>query len=283
MRKQIIVLTLFLLAGFSMNSFGQVMDSPPRDGVFDKTATIERKPIPYQSVRESDVMWQKRIWRSIDLRQKINQPFYFPENPHNGWKNFTSVIIDALKEGTITAYEITSTDDFLVPKTYQELLQGLESNDTVQMPRNYPPYDIFDTVISKKFDPLDVKMIRIKEDVFFDKQRSQMDVRILGICLVRDSYTESGEFRAKEPLFWIYFPEARNILAKAEVFNRFNDNERRSYDDIFWKRMFDSYIIKEQNVFDRKIADYTAGLDALLESERIKNDLFKFEHDLWEF
>lgn len=110
-----------------------------------------------------------------------------------------------------------------------------------------------------------------------------MDVRILGICLVRDSYTENGEFRGKEPLFWIYFPEARNVLAKAEVFNRFNDNERRSYDDIFWKRMFDSYIYKEENVFDRKIADYTAGLDALLESERVKNDLFKFEHDLWEF
>ncbi|MEI6576469.1 MAG: gliding motility protein GldN [Bacteroidota bacterium] len=283
MKKQIIFLVLFLLAGFSMNSFSQVMDSPPRDGVFDKIHTNERKPIPYAAVREADVMWEKRIWRAIDLRQKINHPFYFPENPHNGWRNFASVIMDALKEGALTAYQTSNTDEFLVPLTYQEVIKGLERTDTVQLPRPYPPYDLFDTVISVKFNPLDIKMIRLKEDWFFDKQRSQMDVRILGICLVRDSYTESGEFRGKEPLFWIYFPEARTLLAKSEVFNRFNDNERRSYDDIFWKRMFDSYIYKEQNVYDRKIADYTAGLDALLESERIKNDLFKFEHDLWEF
>jgi gliding motility associated protien GldN len=162
-------------------------------------------------------------------------------------------------------------------------MKGIERSDTVQLPRPYPPYDLYDTVLQVKFNPLDVKMIRIKEEWFFDKQRSQMDVRILGICPVRDSYTESGEYRGKEPMFWIYFPEARPLFAKSEVFNRFNDNERRTYDDVFWKRMFDSYIYKEQNVYDRKIADYATGLDALLEAERIKGDLFKFEHDLWEF
>ncbi len=119
-------------------------------------------------------------------------------------------------------------------------------------------------------------MIRIKEDIYFDKQRSQMDVRIIGVCPVRDNYDENGVFRGKEPLFWIYYPEIRPVLAKAEVFNRFNDAERRTYEDIFWKRMFESYIIKEKNVYDRKVADYAQGLDALLESERIQNQLFSF-------
>ena len=123
--------------------------------------------------------------------------------------------------------------------------------------------------------------IRIKEDWYFDKQRSQLLVRILGICPVMMKDREGVEI--PEPLFWIYFPEARPILAKAEMFNRFNSAERRTYDEIFWKRMFGSYVYKEQNVYDRKISQYATGMDALLEAERIKNELFEFEHDLWEF
>lgn len=280
MKKQIILFLLSIVLG---SAYAQVMDSPPRDGVFDKIHTVERKPIPYSPLREADVVWSTRIWRAIDFRQKINQPFYYPENPYNQWRNLMTVIMDALKEGTITAYQVTPTDEFTVPLTYQEIMSRLESSDTVQLPRPYPPYDLYDTVIQVKFNPNDIKMLRIKEDQFFDKQRSMMDVRIIGVCPVRDNFDENGNFRGRDPLFWLYFPEIRPVLAKSEVFNRFNDAERRTYDDIFWKRMFDSYIYKEKNVYDRKIIDYAQGLDALLESERIKGELFKFEHDLWEF
>lgn len=280
MKKQIILFLLSIVLG---SAYAQVMDSPPRDGVFDKIHTVERNPIPYSPLREADVVWSTRIWRAIDFRQKINQPFYYPENPYNQWRNLMTVIMDALKEGTITAYQVTPTDEFTVPLTYQEIMSRLESSDTVQLPRPYPPYDLYDTVIQVKFNPNDIKMLRIKEDQFFDKQRSMMDVRIIGVCPVRDNFDENGNFRGRDPLFWLYFPEIRPVLAKSEVFNRFNDAERRTYDDIFWKRMFDSYIYKEKNVYDRKIIDYAQGLDALLESERIKGELFKFEHDLWEF
>jgi len=280
MKKQIIIFLLSIMLG---SAYAQVMDSPPRDGVFDKIHTVERKPIPYSPLREADVIWSTRIWRAIDFRQKINQPFYYPENPYNQWRNLMTVIMDALKEGTITAYQVTPTDEFTVPLTYQEIMSRLESSDTVQLPRPYPPYDLYDTVIQVKFNANDVKMLRIKEDQFFDKQRSQMDVRIIGVCPVRDNFDENGNFRGRDPLFWLYFPEIRNVLAKSEVFNRFNDAERRTYDTVSWKGMLDSYIYKEKNVYDRKIVDYAQGLDALLESERIKGELFKFEHDLWEF
>jgi gliding motility associated protien GldN len=284
MNKLIIFLLLAIALGSNLNTVSaQVMDSPPRDGVFDKINSPERKPIPYCAVREADVVWSNRIWRTIDMRQKINQVFYYPENPYANWRNFTTVIMDALKEGSITAYEDIPTNEFTMPLTYTEIISKLEKLDTQQLTRPYPPYDLYDTVIAQKFNSQDVKRLRIKEDIFFDKQRSQQDVRIIGLCLVKDKYNDDGTVRAPEPMFWLYFPEIRTVLAKAEVFNRNNDAERRTYDDIFWKRMFDSYIYKEKNVYDRTILQYATGLDALLESERIKNDLFKFEHDLWEF
>jgi len=86
-----------------------------------------------------------------------------------------------------------------------------------------------------------------------------------------------------KPLFWVYFPQCRQIFATNEVFNAKNDAERRTFEDIFWKRQFNSMSIKETNVYDRYINQYARGIDALLESDRIKNDIFQFEHDLWHF
>jgi gliding motility associated protien GldN len=284
MKKYLVITVLAsLLFTLALPLRAQVLDNPPRDGVYEKQQVLDKKPIPYVHLREADVVWSKRIWRVIDLREKINHPFYYPLIPHNGWKSFMTIVMDALREGSITAYEITETDEFLVPLTFEEIMARLERSDTVQLQRPNPPYDYYDTVITTKFNSQDVKRIRVKEDWYFDKQRSQMDVRILGICPVRDSYDENGNFRGFDPLFWIYFPEARQVFARNVIFNRFNDSERRTYDEIFWKRVFGSYVYKEQNVYDRRIADYATGMDALLEAERVKNDLFKFEHDLWEF
>ena len=57
------------------------------------------------------------------MRQKMNQPFYYPIEPHNNWRNFITVIMDALKEGSITAYDVSGgTDEFLVPLNYQEMI-----------------------------------------------------------------------------------------------------------------------------------------------------------------
>lgn len=285
MKRVTIAATLALLAILPfVAATGQILDTPPRNSVYDERNIIDNRPIPYPWVREADVVWSKRIWRVIDLRERMNQPFYFPEFPHSDWRNLITVLMDALREGSITAYDATTpTDEFLVPLTYHELMRRLERVDTLRMQRPTPPYEWFDTIIAQRFNPMDVRRFRIKEDWFFDKQRSVMEVRILGLCPVRDNFDERGEFRGHEPLFWIYFPEARNVLARAQVFNSHNSAQRLTFDDVFLKRIFASYIYKEENQFDRLISDYAIGLDALLESERIKHEIFMWESDLWEY
>ena len=277
---------LFILTGLMLGILGgvsaQILDSP-RDGVFDKIHNAEKKPIKYYPVREADVAWQRRIWRTIDLRQKINHPLYYPEVPKKEWKNFMTVIMDAIREGSITAYD-PQDDQFLVPLTYQEIEKKFTNIDTIPIydpnnPQRIVRYD----VVKEDFDPSEVQRLWMKEDWFFDKQRSVMDVRILGICPLVNTYDENDNYLGFEKMFWIYFPEARPVLAQAIVFNRHNSAERRTYDEIFWKRQFGSYIHKEENVYDRNITDYASGMDALLEAERIKNELAEFEHSLWEF
>jgi gliding motility associated protien GldN len=132
----------------------------------------------------------------------------------------------------------------------------------------------------------EVKQILVKEIWFFDRNYSRLDVRIVGICPIREYVQSDGgqDQVVKKQTFWISYPQVRNLFARHEVFNTKNDAQRRTFDDIFVKRFFGSYIVREANVYNnRRIEDYAVGLDAMLESERIKSEIFTFEHDLWEF
>ena len=133
----------------------------------------------------------------------------------------------------------------------------------------------------------EVLQVMVKEMWFFDRKRSVLDVRIIGLCPIRVYFEPEDERKEnvqKKKLFWVKFPEARPFLASQEVFNAHNDVEMRSFDEIFFKRFFHGFIVQESNVYNnRVIGDYTLGVESLREAERIENLIFQFEHDLWEY
>lgn len=279
-----IIFTLFamlLISGTCNSLSAQILDERPVDGLFANSGIIDKDPIPLPTIRQADVMWSKRVWREIDFRQKMNQTFYYPIEAHNNWRSFISVMMDGLKELKFRAYDINNTDELLVPITYKQIIAKQTDTSYVREKRPYPPYQEYDTIIITQFDPTKVMRLRLKEDWYFDKQRSQLMVRIIAVCPVM--IVEKGGKEFSQPLFWVSYDQARKTLARAEVFNRHNSAEKRTYDEIFLKRMFDSYIYKEENVFDRRINQYATGIDALLEAERVKLDIFNFEHDLWQY
>jgi gliding motility associated protien GldN len=269
---------LVMLLGVSETAFAQNV----LDGVYVKDNYKTRKFIPYTPLREADVMWSKRVWRVIDLREKVNQVFYYPTQPTNDRKALIDVIKVGLKAGKTAYGNPLADEEFKVPMTKSEIEALFERVDTNYV-EDLNTGQMVATPVKITLGAEDIKQYLIKEDWFFDKQRSVMDVRIIGICPLKESKSETGEVRGYARMFWLYFPEWRSVFANAEVFNRQNDAERRTYEDIFWKRQFSSYVVKESNVYDRTIAEYKTGLDALLEAERIKEDLFQLEHDMWHF
>lgn len=283
-------LVVFVAALASASIYAQEVVAPaPKypDGVYTKENTRTRRAIPYAHLREADVMWSKRVWRVIDLREKINHPLYYPSAPILDRKSLFDVIKDAAtKDGTITCFGNPGLDDeFRVELTKSEIEKQLVHWDsTNQAPDPNNP----DLMIAAPIKDVDINSEKIwkywiKEDWFFDKQRSVLDVRIIGLCPVIEKEANGVKTGGDYPLFWIYFPEARPVFANQEVYMRHNDAERRTLEDIFWKRMFSSYVRKESNVYDRYISEYKLGIDALLESDRVKNDIFTWEHDLFHF
>lgn len=260
----------------------QILDKTYTDGLYPEQSTGVKAPLPLPGVREADVMWKKRVWREIDFRQKMNQGFYYPTVNHQDWKNFITIVMDGLKEGKLQAYEVESTDELLTPISYNQFMVSQSDTSYKTLRRPYPPYEEYDTMMVAQFDPSQVMRVRIKEDWYFDKQRSQLMVRIIAICPVKMREIEGGE-KAPQPLFWIPYESAREVFASAPYYNRQNSAANLTYDDIFWKRMFDSYIYREDNVYDRSIREYAQGIDALLESERIKQSIIDFEQNLWDY
>jgi len=277
------ILVVFVLCCMAGTAFAQNV----LDGVYVKETTPTRQALPYSYLREADVMWNKRVWRVIDLKEKINLPFAFPASKSlRERRSLIDVIMDAAEEGSLTLYN-QADDEFTMPLTSEDMKKlGGAGVDTVTLTEPDPPYNTYDTVITRQFSRDKVIAYRLKEDWFFDKQRSVIEARIIGLAPMIYAVDEYGNIREgniKVPLFWVYYNEARQLFANSEVFNRVNDAERRSYDDLFQKRIFSSYIMKESNVYDRRIDDYAQGLNALLESERIKTEIVNMEHDLWEY
>lgn len=263
-------------------------------------------PIAYPPVRQADVMYYWTIWRTIDLREKINHPLYFPTEVRGTWRSLGQTIFDAIDfdntertEGVLPLY---SDEMCTFPYSRDELPGILAQTFTTTDYDLETGEEIGTKEIVQQFEAKEIISYNVKEVWYFDKQYSTFRVQILEIEPIieyerpnnntnifdDDQDQDEEDVKAnmmKKRVGYIYYNELRPFLAKQEVFNVKNNAARVSFDDLItWKRDFSSLIYKESNVYDRDISDYIANSrDQRIESERITDKLRNFEHDLWEF
>ncbi|MEE9439956.1 MAG: gliding motility protein GldN [Saprospiraceae bacterium] len=254
------------------------------DDIVKKTLITENRILAYEPLREADIAWQKTIYRVIETREKMNLSFRYPNQP------FFEILRELGMNGDIVLFkDDAGKPNFSRPMTADEVEGAFFKTDT----SSSIDLDTYEESVSINKSELfyeDINRYRVKEIWFFDEEASQLKVRILGIAPVLDVVDpESGVVKYPELKFWIYYPTAREYLAKFKVFNDFNDIAPMTWADLFESRFFASYIYKITNVLDKRVKDnYLSGTDRdginmLLESDQIKEELFNFEHDLWEY
>lgn len=257
------------------------------DGVALSSENQWKPPVPYPHLREADAAYVKRVWRKIDVRQKINHPFAFPRYPQPGRRSlFDALVCSIVHARELQAYDpgaLGQSDSFTIELTPEECARKL-SREVHTTTIDLVTGDEIDTTIIVAYETKDVVHYLIKEEWFMDKQRSQMDVRIIGLApVVEVTDLTTGDFKGYQTLFWVYYPEARHHLAREEAFNPGNDFERRSFEELFAKRMFSSIIVRESNVYGRYVAEYRKGIAALLEAEAIQGRMTNYEIDMWHY
>lgn len=234
-----------------------------------------RLPLRQPHIEERDVMWEKRIWREIDVREKRNQHFAATG------KELAKLLMDAAASGKVRAFA-TMDDKFKTTMTQQEIQSMLYSVDTTMIYNlNTEEYEA--VAVRNEFNPADVQRYRIKEVWYFDSRRGRMDKRILGIAPIVNRYDEDGNFIAQMPMCWFYFNDLRGILASTPAPNAHNDVAYQSWDDVFLSRNFGSYITKKSNLKDARIQDYLSGINTILESDKIEAEIFNFEQDNYSY
>lgn len=297
--KKVLFYVLAVLAYCTTANAQSIIDaddqSNPND-FYTKVSTTGKKPMPYPPVRQSDVIWEKLVWREIDFNERFNQFFYFPTNDSvnsQGRTNLVSLILRAVKNGEIS--NVYDDDDMKAPKDPAKAISDLAGEP---IERERPKVDadgqtIFDEdgepemekwLQERTFDITTATKIRIKERWYIDKQDSRQKVRILGLAFEYDKELASGN-TARNWSFWIPMNDmaVRNVLVNADAFDENNDVVENSYDDVFIARYFDSYIIRTSNIHNRSISDYLVGEDAILEAQKLEEEIYDIESDMWEY
>jgi gliding motility associated protien GldN len=298
MKKSIFFVLITSLLAFNLG-FGQAnllnARVPQEVGINDELANaVMTKPIAYGYVDDRDVLWQKTIWEIIDLDERINFPYYYPTinngNLSNNRKSLFRVLMDGISNGEIT--EIYATDYFNEKLTEEDLAEVLELRRL--SPEGISKQNAGETVTEDDYDIYKIEsdkvvQYRIKGTWYFNKRLGEMKYRLLGVAPVAPDVSTLSQgpeamANALVPLFWIWFPDARETLNKHMVFNTRNSSQPVSYDMMLNARRFNAVIYKEENVYeDREVKEYIYedALRQLLESERIKSTIRDFEQDMW--
>ena len=242
--------------------------------------------MPYEHLRWDDALFAEKVWRELDLREKMNKPFMYEAESDNGSQIFVNMLLKAVNRWTVTAF---ADERFTTPMSLQEIQQlTVGTADTVAKTDIKDPSKVVEYVVTRaSFDAKSVVKLRLKEEWVFDRESSRMFVRILGICPLKTSYLPNGKERGVTPMFWVYYPDLRPMLAKYEVYNPKNMGQSRmTWEELFESRMFSSYIVKStfENASNKTIRSYIKDpILALLEGDNIKEKIFNYEQDLWSY
>ena len=255
-----------------------------------------QNPIAYGYVDDRDVLWSKTIWEIVNLNERINFPYYYP-TIDNGFlsetrKSLFRVLYDNIAEGNITEIYSSSYFNDNEKLTFDDLGEKLEMRNlsTMGIEKSNAGEEVTDddydtyTIQSDK-----IEQYLIKGTWYFNKRLGELKYRLLGIAPVAPdvSTLSQGPEAMKDalvPLFWVWFPDARESLSNSKVFNTKNSSQPITFDHMLNSRRFNAIIYKEENVYeDREVKEYIYedALRQLLESERIKSLIRDFEQDMW--
>ncbi|GGH40672.1 gliding motility protein GldO [Mangrovimonas yunxiaonensis] len=296
--KSIVLTVLGLTFAVSAYSQANILNATTPEEIGVKTeaqiAVDNDKPLEYGYVDDRDIMFSKMTWERVVLDERANFPLYYPIDTNNIGKNRRSlfdVLWKSIKEGKIE--KIYDDSYFTAERTLKDLRYSMSKVDTLDIGYeqfNADGYVDPEYVVKTDITSYHISAYLIKGLWYFDKRQGELKYRLLGIAPAAPdvNFLESDDEANKEPipLFWIFYPDAREVLHEAKSFNNENSAMPFSFDHLLNSRRFNGYVYKEENVYgDRKVTEYISdnALMQLLESERIKEKIRNFELDMWAY
>ncbi|MEH6407657.1 MAG: gliding motility protein GldN [Leeuwenhoekiella sp.] len=292
--KQSFLGACIMIVGLSSSAQNNILNATTPDEMSIKTdeqiALDNDKPLPYGYVDSRDVLWGKNVWEIVDLDERVNFPLYYPTDSNNigsDRRSLYDVLVSNVKKGNLTIYSDSYFNDKI---TLGDISAAMSKVDTTDL--GYEQYNAGEQIDAqyvnrRDISAADIEQYWIRGYWYFDKRQGELKYRLIGLAPVAPdvNFIDDDE-PVMVPLFWIYFPQAREILHKAMVFNPQNSAQPLSFDHLLNARRFNGVIYQVDNIQgDREVQDYISdnSLMQLLESQRIKEQIRNFESDMWNY
>ncbi|WGK65332.1 type IX secretion system ring subunit PorN/GldN [Croceiramulus getboli] len=278
-------------------AFGQVniLNATTPEEMFDKTeeqvANDNDEPLPYGYVDSRDVLWSKNVWEVVDLDERVNFPLYYPLDTINigqDRRSLYDVLVKGIRQGKIDA--IYSDSYFTQKVTLDDLGAAMSKIDTTdlgieQYNAGIPIDPQF--ITRRDITAADIEQYWIRGMWYFDKRQGELKYRMIAIAPVAPDVNFIDDENVQMiPLFWVWFPGAREVLHEAKAFNNANSSKPISYDHLLNSRRFNGMIYRVDNVQgDRQVKEYIAenSMMQLLEAQRLKEEIRNLESDMWNY
>ena len=230
------------------------------------------------TIKSNYVLKGQKIWRTINLENKENQRILNSTSKCHDIGLF-EIIKYGLFQKKLNAF---SSDNFNETKSNhltetQLLSMIIFSDSSITSVFDSDGNEKREVSITKRYMyGSDIKSFLMKENWIINNYSGQLEKIIIGIApLIYDKKTSKIV-----PLFWIYYPEWKELFASFEAKNYYSD-EPITFNDVFTRKLFISLISKENNTFDRSVKATNHGKDFYLESELIKERVINYEEDLF--
>lgn len=284
-----------LLLSFGTNAQTNILNAKTPDEIGGPSpaeqAYGQTEPMAYGYVDERDILWSKTVWETIDLDERINFPLYYPIDTNqigSTRRALYDVLVSNIRNGKIS--EVYADSYFREKRQLSDIGAALSKVDTTDLGiEQYNAGETIDPQFINRRDisAADIMQYRIRGLWYFDKRQAELKYRLIGIAPVAPdvNFIDSDEPALVE-LFWVWFPDARQVLHDNFVFNQRNTSQPITFDHLLNSRRFNAVIYAEDNIHgDRSVNDYISenAFMQLMESERIKESIRDFEQDMWNY
>lgn len=248
---------------------------PTTDGFYQANSMEDAVPFAYPEVNKKNIRFYKRVWRDIDLKDEKNGILAIPGN------SLIEVVMKAIEKGKLSLYS-PDDDSFKGRLSAQEGMARFA--DSVLVPIFDGEGNQIDSKMAlNEFDPARVTKFRVKEDIFFDKQRSRLETRIIGVAPLMNITTsaELAESVGSTPAFWLYFPQLRYSLVQVDISDPDKGLYDMTMDDFFVQNKFASTIVRESSPgMLQNVKEGENGAQQL-DGKKVEEKLEAYKKKLW--
>ncbi|QRY58314.1 type IX secretion system ring subunit PorN/GldN [Sphingobacterium siyangense] len=248
---------------------------PLTDGFYQANNMEDAVPFAYPEVNKKNIRFYKRVWRDIDLKDEKNNILAIPGN------SLIEVVMKAIEKGKLSLYS-PDDDSFKGRLSAQEGMARFA--DSVLVPIFDGEGNQIDSKMAlNEFDPARVTKFRIKEDIFFDKQRSRLETRIIGVAPLMNITTsaELAESVGATPAFWLYFPQLRYSLIQVDISDPDKGLYDMTMDDFFVQNKFAGTIVRESSPGMLQNLKETENGGQQLDGKKVEEKLDTYKKKLW--